>query len=336
MVKTNGEGTLAVAIIGAGFMGQTHASAYAEMSNVRIAGIADNDSAKSSQLAKKHNTAVYGSFDNVLDDESIDIVDINVPPVFHREYVLKAVQAGKHVICEKPIALTHDDADAIVEATENAGVKFMVAHILRFVPEYAALKRLIANNELGRPLSATAYRIDAMPAWGQWFSNASQSGGAAINIHIHDVDLLNWLFGKPKTIYSSGVLSADGGCNHILSSIAYDNDVKVFAEASFLMPKDYPFSSYMRALCEKGTAEIQLRLQNGKRTGGLTVYKPGMPPIKPQLRKTGPFFNELRYFTDCVQNDSQIEICTARDARLALSVCLAARESVQSNKTVIL
>ncbi len=321
-------------------MGTTHARAYSQMRDVEIAGVVDSQLERALQLAREYGTKPYVELGTLLNEEELDVLDINVPPFLHREYVAQAARAKKHIICEKPIALSLADADAMIEATSRAGVKFMIAHSLRFVPEYSALKKVISGNELGKPLTVVASRIDEMPSWANWFSDSEQSGGAIVNIHIHDLDYLNWLFGTPESIYSTGTRSEKGSWDHVLSSIIYGGGVRAFAEGSFLMPKKYPFTQNLRVVCQEGAAEIYLRKETifdkkgGIAKSGLTVYRPSSPPEHPALTGKGAYYDELEYFIRCVRDNQEIQTCSPGEARLALKLTLAAKKSVESGKIV--
>src|SRR5581483_8683347 len=109
-----------------------------------------------------------------------------------------ALAAGKHVFLEKPIALTLEDADAIVAAAERSGRMLMVGLVLRFWPEYVELQRRVAAGELGRPLAVSALRLSPPADWNDWMADRSQSGGTPVDLLIHDFDQMNWLLGTPR------------------------------------------------------------------------------------------------------------------------------------------
>jgi len=189
-----------VGLVGAGFMGSIHAKIYSEL-GVEIRGIACLESDRARKLTEEFGGRyLVNDFESLLYDSSIDIIDICTPTYTHREHVIKAAEAGKHIICEKPIGLTIEDADEIIDVTTKAGIKFMVAHCIRFWPEYHIARDIVLGGDLGKPLVVTAKRLSSSP---EWHSSDHRklspefSGGAVIDIGIHDLDYLTWVFGPP-------------------------------------------------------------------------------------------------------------------------------------------
>ena len=188
---------LRVAVLGAGFMGSTHARAYHALPGVEVAGIYAHSGQRAAPLAEELGTAWTDDLARLLADPSLDAVDVCLPTPEHRAAAEAALDAGKHVLLEKPIALTAEDADALVERAATTDRVFMVAHVLRFWPEYVELQRRVATGEFGRPRSGLATRRQPFPAWSALFSRSDLTGGAVVDMMIHDYDALNWVFGTP-------------------------------------------------------------------------------------------------------------------------------------------
>ena len=204
---------LKIGIIGGGFIGDMHAQCYKALpGHCEIKGIADIKAEKARELEKKFKVMIYRDAQTLIDNKDVDIIDICLPTYLHREYVIKAAKAGKHVLCEKPIALTVKDGKEMVNVTKTAGVKFMVAHVIRFWPEYVYLKELIKQKELGRLKSITLARLAARPVWSwqNWMQQPQKSGGALLDLHIHDTDFLLYVLGWPEKISSYAVKSKYG------------------------------------------------------------------------------------------------------------------------------
>lgn len=329
-----------VGIIGAGFMGKVHAQAYAKIPEVNVAFVVARTKEHAQSLAVQIGAKAETDIEAVLRDPAIDLVDLSVPTPLHKEFAVRTFEAGKHVVIEKPLALSLPEADAIIEAAERSGKFLMVAHVLRFWPEYLAILALVQSEELGKPLLATAQRLSNMPQWATWFRDPEATGGAVLDLHIHDLDMMNWLFGQPKDVFATGIQGETGGWDHVLTSINYET-VRTSIEASSMMPLDFPFTTGLRITCERGVIEYSFRaggasFESGEPTHSLLVHKPGTPYQPLPFDERDAFENELAYFVNCVRSGKPPSIVTPEDARLALQTSLAARESLETGKVVSL
>src|SRR5680860_17068 len=194
-----------IAILGAGFMGSTHARAFAQIPGVEIASIYAHSEKRARPLAEELGTTFTDQLDRILRDESIDAIDNCLPTPRHRPVTEDALAAAKHVLLEKPVALTDGDAEALVELGAKSDKVFMIAHVLRFWPEYMELAKLVQSREYGRPVSALAFRRQPFPAWSDLFARPDLTGGAVIDMMIHDFDALNWIFGTPAAVTAKGL-----------------------------------------------------------------------------------------------------------------------------------
>jgi UDP-N-acetylglucosamine 3-dehydrogenase len=141
-----------IGILGAGNMGRTHAAAYARMPDVEIVAIVGRREARVKEVTDSFGGAALTDPWQVLDDDTIDATDVCYPTFMHREYTVAALQRGKHVFCETPIALNAEDADAMIAAARSSGKLLLVALLMRFVADYAYIHDVVASGELGRPL----------------------------------------------------------------------------------------------------------------------------------------------------------------------------------------
>ncbi len=337
-----------VGIVGLGFMGKTHAQAYSLLPNAQISAVADRDKARRSEAASQYGCRAYATVEQMLAHGDVDTVDVCLPTNLHRRVVQKCAAAGKHVLCEKPIALTLRDADAMIAACQQAGVKFMVGHVLRFWPEYTVVKQIVGSGRLGAIRSITASRLSPPPAWGwkDWFFNPKLSGGAVVDLHIHDLDMIAWLAGPPKVVFAGGLMNEHGAVQSVWTTcIGHPNGAVSFAQGTLTMPPSYPFTMTLTVVCERGTVEFNSRL-----TPAITVYPVDGEPEHPaipdltggatseeamgNIQQLGGYYAEVKYFVDCVEQDSPPDVVTPEDARLALAMCLAARKSAQKGKPV--
>ena len=195
---------ITVAILGSGFMGSAHAANYKALGErVRVKTIASRTAEQAARVAEVVGADVTADLDGAIHDPEVEAVDICLPTPLHREYAERALAAGKSVFLEKPIALTTEDAEAIVAAAARSDAVFMVGMVLRFWPEYVELQRLVAAGQLGRPRAVSTFRLSPPADWNDWMAERSQSGGTPVDLMIHDLDQMNWLLGIPRSVYAS-------------------------------------------------------------------------------------------------------------------------------------
>ncbi len=324
---------LRVGILGAGFMGGTHARAFHGLPDVEVAGIYARSDRRAAPLAGELGTSWTDDRDRLLDDPRIDAVSICLPTPEHRAALEAALAAGKHVLLEKPLALTREDADAVVNLADASDKIVMIAHVLRFWPEYVELQRIVAGGELGRPISALATRRQPFPAWSGLFSQSEMTGGAVIDMMIHDYDALNWILGSPKSLVARGILnprSEGWDQTHVMIDYAQGS---ALVDGGMMMPESYPFSSTFQVLCERGAIEYHFRAggRSVEMEGGvndLVLYPADGEPERFSVEQRDPYVAEIAYFTECIAAGQAASRATPEDARLALKVALAARASL--------
>lgn len=330
-----------VGILGAGFMGSTHARGYAKIPGVTVAAIASRTLAKAKALTDEVGGVPTTDEMAIINDPAIDAVSITLPTSLHKPMTLAALAAGKHVLLEKPFALTVADCDAMIAAWQASGKFLMIGQTLRFWPEYKALVGFVQSGAIGKPFSAIATRLSQQPAWSSWFTDPTQSGGAVIDLMIHDIDALNWLFGQPQSIYCRGRQSAPGMWDHMLATVDYGSGAALI-EASELLPRDYPFSMSLIVHCEGGRVEYLFKaggvsVEMGGGIDSLTVYEPGKNyPLPVPDRGSDAWAAEVAHFVDCVQNQRPPTIGTPTQARLAVAMANGARASLEGGGVISL
>ena len=328
-----------IAILGAGFMGSTHGRAYATRDDVEIVSIYAQSLDRAGDLATELDAVATTDLNQVLDDESIDAIDICLPTPAHRVTTEAALAAGKHVLLEKPLAMSIADGLAIVDAADQTDRVLMIAHVLRFWPEYVALKAMIDTGELGRPVSGVAARRQPYPAWLNGTGSAERTGGAIYDMLVHDFDALNWVLGTPTNVTAHGVWNPrSGGYDHAQVLIGYDGGTGM-AEGGMIQPESYPFTSRLEVLCEHGAIEYHFQaggrsFEVGEPTNSLKVYRNEGDPEVLEVAQSDAYVNETGYFIDCIRNGVPADRATPRDALMASRVGLAARESVEFQRTV--
>src|SRR5580693_907806 len=314
-----------VVILGSGFMGRTHARAYAKMKGVEIAAISSRHLEKAETLTNEVGGRATNDSLAIIDDPSIDAISNTLPTHLHAEYTIAALKAGKHVLVEKPFALTAVDCDGMIAAQKERGKVLLVAHVLRFWGDYISLVDFVQSGKIGKPLSAVASRLSQLPGWANWFLNPAWSGGAVLDLCVHDFDVLNWIFGAPKSVYARGRELKPGLWNNIHAAVDYGD------------PEGYPFTAALKVLCEGGVVEFIFRaggvsVEMGG-TNSLVVYEPGKSYAL-DAKPGDAYENQASYFVDCVRNGRMPIVGTAAQARLAVLCAEAARRSLESGAVV--
>lgn len=321
-----------VAVIGAGFMGKTHATSYLKgCLEAEIAFVVDSNLSRAESLAASLKPAARGLADmqTVLDDPSVDVIDICLPTGFHHELCLRALQAGKNVLCEKPIANSLTEADEMVAAGNASGKCFMVAHVLRFWPEYVEAARMVNEGGIGKLRRISCQRLSTPPAWsaGNWILDSRLSGGAVRDLAIHDFDIINQLAGMPVKV------SAAGNPMDFSACMTLRNDVTATVEASYSMPKGFPFRMAFLIVGETGSIEFD---GSG---GSLSIVKKGVRETvavsgsrtfnqNESAEERDGYFYEIAYFLDCVRSGKRPELGRSQDARDALAIAIGIEKAL--------
>ncbi|MEO8396145.1 MAG: Gfo/Idh/MocA family oxidoreductase [Chloroflexota bacterium] len=329
-----------VGIVGAGSMGDAHAPAWKNLAKLgaELVGIQSAHHANANALAKQYDLKAYPSYDELLAD--VDIVDICVPTDFHRDLTVRAAQAGKHVVCEKPIALTLDDGRAMIAACEQAGVRLFIAHVLRFFPPYASAQAVVGAGQIGKPAVIRLTRAGYQPrkAQNNWFIDETRSGGMILDLMIHDYDFARWLAGDVQRVFakSARAIRPEAPGDYVLVTLRFASGAIAHIEGGWAYPPGF-FRTSMDIAGTEGvlewssdkseTVETHLAVQPAQQAAEV-----GLPP---SLDSETPFDVELRHFYDALVHDKPSSI-TTRDAMAALQIGLAARESVKTGRAITL
>jgi predicted dehydrogenase len=321
-----------IGILGSGFMGTTHARAYGKIPGVSIAAVSSRNLDRAEKLAKEVGARATTDDRSIIDDPTIEAISNTLPTHLHAETTITALKAGKHVLLEKPFALTAADCDEMIATTKETGRALMVAHVLRFWGEYVSLVELVHSGKLGKPISAVAVRLSQLPAWADWFLNPVWSGGAVLDLCVHDFDALNWLFGTPKSVYARGKELKPGLWNDIHALVDYGG-ANGLVEGSEFMPQGYPFTAAMRVVCESGVVEFMFRAGgvSVEMGGGVSLMVHEAGKAYPLTAKPGDAYdNQASYFVDCIRNGIKPTLGTPEQARIAVATANAARRSLEN------
>lgn len=344
-----------IGVVGAGDIGRIHARSLAKIPEVRVVVARGKDPARAEELAREVAGETAESYASLLEDASVAGVSICVPNDMHAEYAVSALETGKAVLCEKPLALTLEDALEMERVAERTGRLLVAGHVVRFWPEYAEARRLMQSGALGPVQSYSARRLvpllRAVTGAEGWRHSAERSGGAVIDLQIHDVDFVLWAFGRPAAVTSRGVRSHTGAFDHVFTLLEYEDGPVVELEASFMLQGN-PVTMDFRALGPEGSVEFafvesDFAMHDIHTDGGgevrdapasLVLYRWGQPRDVRAVQEEDPvgaiFDAELRAFVDAVRGEAQPELPSTREAIDALRVVLASRRSCETGETV--
>jgi predicted dehydrogenase len=328
-----------VAVAGLGFMGLTHLRVYQKLRNARIVAVCDAlrlpvngllrgvsgniKSPENIQLGPR--VKVYREFSELLADRDVEMVDICTPTALHPEQTIAALKADKHVLCEKPLAENVAAARKILKAATTSEKFLMPAMCMRFWPGWSWLKKVVAGKTYGVVRAASFRRVTAKPAWGK---AGTHVGGALLDLHIHDTDFVNFLFGRPASVFSSGVPDAHGNVDHVVTQYFYPNGPAVHAEGSWLLPDGFNMSFALH--CERATIDFDLS-RGGE---ALRLHEAGKKSRTLKLKNTDGYVEEIRYFVDCAIRGRRPTVVTAQDGVTALEICAAEEKSVRTGRLV--
>jgi len=331
-----------VGLIGLGMMGRCHYAGWEAVDGAEVVAIADADPKRAAGdlsggwsnidggAESFDMTRITGTTDplELIAMADVDIVDICVPTPFHAELAIAALKAGKHVVCEKPLGRTYEQAAAIAAAAEEAPGLFMPAQCIRFWPQWAWLKGVIDEGTYGPVRSATFRRVASMPPG--WFKNAEMSGAAALDLHLHDTDFVNFLFGTPEAVQSRGFSKTTDGVDFIMTQYLYDDGPLVAAEGGWCFADGADFSMRYTVNFENATADYDMAREDP------LVVATGGEKTAITCEATDGYAAELAYMAQCVKTGTAPTIVTAASAAESVRIVEAEVESVLTGKTVTL
>ena len=330
-----------IGIIGIGFMGVTHFKAIEKVKGAKVAAICTRDARKlkgdwrkvqgnfggSGGVQDLTGVAQYREIDGILADPKVDMVNICLPSNMHVEWTLKALAAGKHVFLEKPIALTVADADRLVKAAAGRRRLLMVAHVLRYFPQFKLIADLKDSKEYGKVVAAHFKRVTARPFWWDSF-DLSRTGGPAIDLHIHDSDFVQFLFGMPKAVTSSGVITK-GLVEHINTHYHFNRGPVVSAHSGWLAKQGCPFEHGYDVYFDEAT--LKFNSSSGEPPALLTADG---KVRKPRVSKVDGFVGEIQEAVDAVVVNRVSPVLSGRSARDSLKLVLREIQSAKQGRRV--
>lgn len=325
---------LRVGIVGAGFMGALHAAGWTA-TPATLAGVYSLDPEMVQSILDRYGGNAYASVDALID--GVDVVDICAPTHVHYELALKAAAAGKHVVCEKPLARTIAQGEEMIAACEQAGVKLLVGHVVRYFPQYAQAKALVERGEIGEVAVVRLTRASFKPkrAVDNWFMDPEKSGGMMLDLMLHDFDYARWVAGEVESVFAKNVSSArpDAPGDYALAILRHANGAISNLESAWAYPPPL-FRTSLQIAGSRGLIDhpadsaIPVRvtvMQEKADTPDIAV------PSSPLLEQ--PYTTQLKEFYEALVHAATPHV-TAHDALMALRLAFAAIRSAETGRPV--
>ena len=323
-------------VLGLGWFGEKHCEALAAIPNVEIHAICTRNPERLAEVAKRFGVKkTFANYHDMLADPEVESVSITTMWDQHAAPAVAALEAGKHVFLEKPMASTVEDCDAIVSAANAAKSFFMTGHICRFNPRYAAAKQEIAAGKIGRIISMYARRN--LPAWVG--ATVLDKIGPIIGDCVHDTDLMFWFSGSRAVTAYAQTVKVREHANPDLGQVMYrlENGASCILESVWCLPDTTPFQidERLEIVGTEGSISIHdthPNLMIVDKTGARCPDTTYWPMIHGQLR--GALRDELAYFVNCVAMGEKPTVITPEESREAVRACLAAEESARTGRVV--
>lgn len=326
-----------VGVIGLGMMGATHLDAYAKHPGARVVAVAErnedlrhgrrraagNIEGQAQGNAQLDAARKYAEGMELIEDPDVDLVDICLPTPLHLEYAAAALKAGKHLLVEKPLARTAADAFALADLAAQAPGVAMPAMCMRFWPGWDWLKEAVDDRRFGRVLAAHFRRVSSHPQ-GRFYADGDASGGALLDLHIHDTDFVQYCFGTPDAVFSRGYSHITSATDHVATHYLYKDGPMVTAEGGWAMTAGFPFTMQYTVNFEQATAAFdiaadpKLRVTRGGRTEAV------------ELPGTMGYEHEIGYVLRCIAANEKPKRVTLRDAAASVAITEFELASIRS------
>lgn len=340
---------LKVGIIGLGNIGvDAHLKAYEKIAKeggpVEVVAVCDQEEIRLAEVrAKGHDFREYKSVDEMLEAEKgkLDYVDICLPTYLHSPVAIKAMEMGYNVLSEKPMAINTEAAEAMVEAKNRTGKKLMIAYCNRFWTGSRFVKDVIDSGELGKPLYAEFRHMggSVRPCgrnYNKWFWDKNLSGGATLDYHIHNVDVIRWMFGVPNAVSVAGISTGDvkvNGYDILSANFMYDG-MWVNAIAQWTGPNRGKYDNrvvhvnfekgYVRCERTAGRQILEKCLQDGR---GNVISE----TTHNELLPFDAYYGEILYFCDCLINNKEPLNDMPEDSVDSVRIVMAEIESADND-----
>jgi predicted dehydrogenase len=330
-------------IVGLGFMGRMHYRCWSALPNARVAAVCEANPSVLAAADRSQGGNIAGAADRIdlsavevfsdlgdlLASGAVDALSLTVPTYLHADATVRALEAGLHVLCEKPMALSLADCDRMVAAARASGRVLQVGHCIRFWPEYVVTRDLIRGGRYGGVVAATFRRYTAAPAWSQdnWFADEQRSGGQPLDLHIHDSDYVHHLFGLPEAVTST----ADPALGYISTHYHYPGGPPVVAESCWRMTPSFGFEMSFLVVLERATVSYDCT-----RSPAFRVCPADGPAFTPEVPDGDGYQREIEHFARASAGEPVEPVVTPEQSRESVRLVLAEKQSAREGRRVSL
>ena len=322
---------LKVGLIGNGSISNRHKNVYAQMAKEGGLAVVEAYCDVVPENLKGLEGRLYTDIDQMLEQEQgrLDYVDVCLPTFLHMDVAVKAMEKGFHVLCEKPMALNPEQCEKMLEVSRKTGKTLMIAHCNRFMPVIELIQETMAAGTLGAVRNAEFRRDSAGPRMTSWLRQGKLSGGAAVDTHVHDTDLIRCLFGMPKAVSATGISVATADGYDVLSAhYLYENGMFAHATCNWALPNNKFNSRSIRVNFEKGY--IFCDRTSGREAFCLVTEDGTVTDLTEKLDNSF-FYKEIAYFADCIANQKPVDRCRPEEAADAIRIVMAELQSMEQN-----
>ena len=332
------ERKLGAAVIGLGMMGVPHARIWSELPETELRAVYDIDPERTRRVSEEYGLQPCTSLEAALNTPGVDLVSVCTADQAHVDACVQAARAGKHVLVEKPLATTVEDADTIIEACQSQGVKLMVGHVVRFDARYQVARQAIEAGEVGEIIQVYARRNN-------WLSSGERIGprtSVTFFLGCHDLDLMRWFCGSDvKRLYAesaSKALAHLGVEDSIFTVMKFANGAAGCLETCWALPNSQPspIDARLEVVGTRGRVAVAVGGDEVEITGADGARRPDYtygPLIHD--RQYGALRAELEHFARCIVTDEE-PLITPADARAAVELCVAIHRSLAAGQPVVL
>lgn len=314
-----------IGIIGLGEIGQAHCDAFSQVGRARVVAVSDVDQTRLAETAARTNAKGYADYRELLGHKGLDAVVVATPEQDHTAPCVLAAEAGKHILVEKPIATTLEDAEKIINAANAARVKLMVGFTLRFFPQYIYTRQAVDRGDLGQLVSVFARRTNLISRQEKMKGRT----GVLNFLGVHDFDVMRWIIGsEPESIFceqATSVPSAYPVENETFAVIRFQNGVVGCGHFGWFLPENHPagFDFKLDLTGTKGVLHLDMIRQGVEINTQQTHY--------PYL--AAPLVAEAKAFIDSVLDDTPVP-ASGNDGLMATRMVIAALESLKTHQPV--
>ncbi len=344
---------LRVGIAGLGFMGMIHYLSYQKVRGVKVAAICEQDRKRltgdwrdikgnfgpAGRQMDLSGVATYDDLDAMLEDPKLEMIDITLPPSLHAEIACKALRSGKHVFCEKPMALKLADCQRMVSAAKRAKRQLLIGHVLPLLPEYAWARKVIQSGRYGKLRGGSFRRVISDPAWLRHYWKADAVGGPMLDLHIHDAHFIRLLFGMPQSVSTTGRMRGKLA-ESWTTQFRFKKNLAVTATSGTIDQQGRPFDHGFEIQLDRATLIFQFAVIGGE---GKYLCEPTLlddrGKARPATMPAGdPMMNafeaELQAVCKAVRTGKGVEMLACNLARDAIAICQAETKSLSTGKSV--